>query len=39
MMNGKAVSSIVANLNKFMEIEKAKKILVFLLSNQLLVVG
>lgn len=39
MMNGKAVSSIVANLNKFMAIEKAKKILVFLLSNQLLVVG
>lgn len=39
MMNGKAVSSIVANLNKFMAIERAKKILVFLLSNQLLVVG
>lgn len=39
MMNGKAVSNIVANLNTFMAIERAKKILVFLLSNQLLVVG
>lgn len=38
-MNGKVVSNIVADLNKFMEIEKSKKILAFLLSNQLLVIG
>lgn len=38
-MNGNTVSGIVEHLNKFMAIEKAKKILVFLLSNQLLVVG
>ncbi|KIA99552.1 hypothetical protein OA93_05175 [Flavobacterium sp. KMS] len=37
-MNGKVVSNVIADLNKFMEIEKSKKILVFLLSNQLLVV-
>ncbi|MDI1257369.1 MAG: tryptophan 7-halogenase [Flavobacterium sp.] len=35
--NGKAISTIIDNLNKSMTIEKAKKILVFLLSNQLLV--
>ncbi|MEP7095428.1 MAG: tryptophan 7-halogenase [Flavobacterium sp.] len=38
-MNGKTVSGIVENLNKFMPIEKLKKILVFLLSNQLVVAG
>jgi flavin-dependent dehydrogenase len=38
-MSGKLVSNIVTDLNKFMEIEKSKKIVVFLLSNQLLVVG
>jgi flavin-dependent dehydrogenase len=38
-MNGKTVSNSVANLNAFMTIEKAKKILVFLLSNQLVTVS
>ncbi|PKB18456.1 NAD(P)/FAD-dependent oxidoreductase [Flavobacterium sp. 5] len=38
-MNGKVVSSILDHLNNYMPIEKAKKILVFLLSNQLLTVS
>lgn len=37
-INGKVVSSIVAHLNTTIGIEKSKKILVFLLSNHLLVV-
>jgi flavin-dependent dehydrogenase len=36
-MNGQPVSDIIANLNKFLPIERSKKILAFLLSNQLLV--
>ncbi|WP_166923210.1 flavin-dependent monooxygenase QhpG [Flavobacterium poyangense] len=36
-INGKVVSSIIAQLNTTIGIEKSKKILVFLLSNQLLV--
>lgn len=37
-MNGQAVSSIVEHLSQFMAIEKSKKILVFLLSNQVFIV-
>ncbi|MBS7253588.1 flavin-dependent monooxygenase QhpG [Flavobacterium branchiicola] len=37
-MNGKTVSDIVAHLNKFMTLEKSKKIVVFLFSNQLLAI-
>ena len=36
-INGCAISDIMGNLNKSIAIEKSKKILVFLLSNQLLV--
>lgn len=36
-INGCAISDIIANLNKSITIEKSKKILVFLLSNQLLI--
>lgn len=35
-INGKVISDIVAYLNKFMTIEKSKKIVVFLFSNQLI---
>lgn len=38
-MNGKTVSTLVNDLNKSMTLEKSKKILAFLLSHQLLVVG
>lgn len=38
-MNCKVTSDIVTYLNKFMTIEKSKKIVIFLLSNQLLTVA
>ncbi|MBF4519400.1 tryptophan 7-halogenase [Flavobacterium sp. ANB] len=37
-MNGKAVSDALEHLSKFMTIEKSKKILAFLLSNQVFIV-